>query len=119
MRVEESEKTASSFLVFKERRSRSRNNEPILFLNKYYITYDHNTHDLISRGAPRFPAARSSASGTTPSNRLYVGSTRHALPLWYALARREAAPPMAAASPPCAALERAAQSKAEPRGAAL
>jgi len=60
--------------------------------------------------------------GTTPSNRLYVGSTRHALPLWYVLARREAAsaaPPMAAASPPCAALERAAQSKAEPRGAAL
>ena len=57
--------------------------------------------------------------GTTPSNRLYVGSTRHALPLWYALARREAALPTAAASPPCAALERAAQSKAEPRGAAL
>ena len=80
------------------------------------------THDPISRGAPRFPAAQSSASGTTPSNRLYVGSTRHALPLWYVLARREAAsaaPPMAAASPPCAALERAAQSKAEPRGAAL
>ena len=59
---------------------------------------------------------------------VYVGSTRHALPLWYTLARRAAAllsrpapveAPAGDASPPCAALERAAHSKAEPSGAAL
>ena len=59
---------------------------------------------------------------------VYVGSTRHALPLWYTLARRAAAllsrpapveAPAGDASPPCAALERAAHSNAEPSGAAL